>query len=431
MKLFAICFGTLALTCIVLDWSVAWALLAGVVILLGLGLKRGFGPKALAAMIWGKCRSAMMVVRVILLIGAITGIWRCCGTIAACVVYGVSLVQPGLFLLITFLLCMLLSYILGTSYGVSSTVGVIMMALARFGGVNEAITAGVVLSGVYFGDRCSPNSSAASLVAAVTGTDLYTNVKKMLKTGLLPTALTTIIYIFLSLRNPLHHMDTGVLDTISGAFSLNAVVFLPAVAMLMLPLLRVKIHICLIISIVLSGLIAILVQKMDVLQLLSATVLGYRPEADALFQVLGGGGVVSMAAGCCIVLLSGAVAGLLEGIGGLEKLDRITESMAAKWGRFPTMNVVSLAVAAVLCNQAVTSVMAAQLMGKCYDDREELAIDIENSGIMLAGLVPWSVACSVPLTMLGANISALPYGVLLWITPICYLFTKKRFYKGF
>ena len=107
---------------------------------------------------------------------------------------GVKLVAPGLFLVVAFLLCVALSYVLGTSYGVSSTMGVILMALARSGGVDPIITAGVILSGVYFGDRCSPASSAASLVAAVTDTDLYQNVRQMLRTGLLPTLLTLGVY---------------------------------------------------------------------------------------------------------------------------------------------------------------------------------------------------------------------------------------------
>ena len=85
-------------------------------------------------------------------------------------------------------------------------------------------------------------------------------------------------------------------------------------------------------------------------------------------------------------------------------------------------------MAAALCNQAVTSMMGEQLLGRAYDNREELAMDIENSGIMIAGLIPWSIACSIPLAMLGADIRALPYAALLWLTPLCYLFTKRHFY---
>lgn len=162
--------------CLAAGLSVAWALLGGVILFWILGRRQGFTHRQLWEMAWKKCQKSLIVVEVIFLIGIITGLWRVGGTIPYCIVMGVKLVTPGLFLVVAFLLCVALSYVLGTSYGVSSTMGVILMALARSGGVDPIITAGVILSGVYFGDRCSPASSAASLVAAVTDTDLYQNV---------------------------------------------------------------------------------------------------------------------------------------------------------------------------------------------------------------------------------------------------------------
>ena len=168
---FAVFFALVA-GCLVFKLSVAWALLGGLVLFWLLGLKQGFHNRELWEMAWAKCKKSLIVVTIIALIGVITGLWRASGTIAYCVVKGVELVTPNLFLTVSFLLCAALSYVLGTSYGVSSTMGVILMALARSGGVDPTVTAGVILSGVYFGDRCSPASSAASLVAAVTDTDL-------------------------------------------------------------------------------------------------------------------------------------------------------------------------------------------------------------------------------------------------------------------
>ena len=198
---FALFFAMVA-ACLAAGWSVAWALLGGLVLFWLLGLRLGFTWGQLWEMAWAKCRKSLIVVRIILLIGVITGVWRCGGTIACCIVWGVGLATPRLFLALAFLLCAAFSYVLGTSYGVSSTLGVILMALARSGGVDPAVAAGVILSGVYFGDRCSPASSAASLVAAVTGTDLYRNVGRMLRTGALPTLLTLGAYLVLSQLHP-------------------------------------------------------------------------------------------------------------------------------------------------------------------------------------------------------------------------------------
>ncbi|MCI9563417.1 MAG: sodium:proton antiporter, partial [Oscillospiraceae bacterium] len=114
----------------------------------------------------------------------------------------------------------------------------------------------------------------------------------------------------------------------------------------------------------------------------------------------------------------------------LEPLSVRARALADRTGRFPAMIAVSVLCAAVLCNQAVTSMMGEQVLGGAYQDREELAMDIENSGILIAGLIPWSIACSIPLAMLGADASALPYALLLWLIPLCYLFTKKRYYSA-
>ncbi len=414
--------------CLVTGLSVAWALLGGLVLFWLLGLRQGFTHRQLWEMAWKKCRKSLIVVEVIFLIGIITGVWRVGGTISYCIVMGVELVTPGLFLVVAFLLCVALSYVLGTSYGVSSTMGVILMALARSGGVDPALAAGVILSGVYFGDRCSPASSAASLVAAVTDTDLYRNVRQMLRTALLPTLLTLGIYVVLSLRNPLARMDQSVLSALEGNFSITWLALLPAAVMFLLPLFKVPIKLAMLGSIAVAAVLAMAVQGFSIWEVLSAAWGGYHPADLALNAVLGGGGITSMMVSYVIVILTGLYSGILEGTGDLEPMQQKAEALAGKIGAFPAMIVVSTLTAMVLCNQAVTSILSEQLLRRCYDDREELAMDIENSGILIAGLIPWSIACSIPLAMLGADSSALLYAMLLWLIPICYLFTKRFFY---
>ncbi len=421
-------FFALVAGCLLSGKSVAWALLGGLLLFWVLGRRLGFSHRQLWDMAWAKCRKSLIVVRIIVLIGVITGVWRCSGTIASCIVWGVGLVTPGLFLLLSFLLCAAFSYVLGTSYGVSSTLGVILMALARSGGVDPTVAAGVILSGVYFGDRCSPASSAASLVAAVTDTDLYRNVRRMLRTALLPTLLTTLLYLALSLLHPLGSTDSTVLQALEGRFTLSPWTILPAVIMVLLPLLKVPIHWTITASAAAAAVLAVVLQGFSVREVLLAAWSGYHPADSALSAVLSGGGITSMAVSYVIVALTGLYSGILEGTGSLRPLSGKAEELAGRIGRFPSMIVVSLLCAAVLCNQAVTSMMGAQLLEGAYDDREELAMDIENSGILIAGLIPWSIACSIPLAMLGAGSGAVFYAFLLWLIPICYLITKKRFY---
>ena len=53
--------------------------------------------------------------------------------------------------------------------------GTICVSVGISMGMDPVLLGGAMLSGVYFGDRCSPASSSATLVAAATDTKLYDN----------------------------------------------------------------------------------------------------------------------------------------------------------------------------------------------------------------------------------------------------------------
>ena len=111
--------------------------------------------------------------------------------------------------------------------------------------------------------------------------------------------------------------------------------------------------------------------------------------------------------------------------------DRL-DALCGRIGLAGSAAAVSLAACAVFCNQTVGVMMVQQLLGPAYRARGasggELAADLENTCIVLVGLIPWSIACAVPLEMLGVGPGALPYAFYLWLLPLCWLLTKRRFY---
>lgn len=417
------------LLCIAKGWFVGWALLAGLALFFALGLRRGCPAKAMCTIAIEKAKKSGIVITVMLLVGAITGLWRASGTITYCIHHGMRLITPPLFLLLAFLICAALSYVLGTSFGVASTAGVILMALARFGGVSELITGGTVLSGVFFGDRCSPASSSASLVAAVTGTKLYDNVRKMFATGLPPLLLCFAFHGALSLKNPLQAVDGAMAAAMAEAFALSWLTLVPALLMLLLPLLRVPIRAAMLWSIAAAALVAATVQHMPLGAILRAALFGYRAEGP-LEAVLSGGGVWNILSTCFVLVLTGLYSGLLEGIHVLEPLQEHILHMGRRLGRFPAAILTGLGSAMVFCNQSIAIMLSEQLLRPSYRDKTELAIDIENAGVLLSALIPWSIAVTAPLRMLGVGPEALPYAALLWLTPLTYLFTKKHFFPA-
>ena len=430
------CFGVFlagVVACLVLGRSLIWALLLGLALFSLLGLKKGFTPRQLAAMAWHQGRDSLIVVPVFLLIGMVTALWRASGTISFFLYYGLEGLRPASFLLVAFLLSAVLSFALGTCYGVTGTAGVVLITLARSGGVDLAVTAGAILSGAYFGDRCSPMSSCATLVAACTGTELYKNVREMLKTALLPTLLTVLAFGVLSRLHPIQRMDSVVLSALRENFDLHWTVLLPAVLMLVLPLAKVPVKWAMAASAATAFVLTVALQGLPVPEALRTAILGYAPRQAELAGILSGGGLVSMVTSGAVVFITSLYAGILEGIDALAPAKDWVERLSRRVGLFPAAVLVSTAVVSVFCNQAVMVMIDAQLLADSYEargaSRTELAMDIANSGVTIAGLVPWSIAITVPLSMLDVGTEAIPWCVLLYMIPLCYFFTK-RFYQA-
>ena len=430
---FALFFAGIVL-CLVLDASLIPALLLGVALFSLLGLRKGFSPKALASMAWEKGRDSLVVIPVFLLIGVVMGLWRSAGTISYFLYYGLLSISPRIFLLVVFLLSAALSFVLGTSFGVTGTAGVVLITLARSGGVDLAMTAGAILSGAYFGDRCSPMSSCATLVAAVTDTKLYDNVREMLKTGALPTALTLVFYGVLSVRNPITSVDTAVLSALSEGNALHWLALLPAVLMLLLPLLKIPVKWAMAVSAATAFVLSVVLQQMSFAAALRTAIFGYAPTSEALAGILSGGGLLSMFSSSAIVFLTSLYAGILEGIGILIPAKALVERLASRVGLFPTSIFVSTAIGMAFCNQTVVTLINSQLLPDSYHKRgasnTELAMDLANSGVMISGLIPWNIAASIPLAMLDVGSEAILWASLLYFTPLCYLFTKRYFRSG-
>lgn len=412
--------------------SMLIGLVVGMICFVAVACHRDFKLKNVIKMAASGVKESLVVIEVMAIIGIITAVWRASGTIAFFVDLGVQIISPPLFLIVTYALSLLLSYALGTSFGVAATVGVIFMALAKSGGVDPLITAGVVMSGIYFGDRGSPVSSSAVLVASCTKTTLIDNVKLMMKTAILPLVISIAIYAVISVMNPIASVDVSVLDALHKGFVLSWWEIVPAVVMLVLPFAGVSIMLSMGASILTGSIIAFAVQKIAPWPFVKALLFGYNVDGT-LGDIINGGGLWSMAEVIGIIILSSTFSGIFAGTNMLESvLDKI-EDMIIKFGRFPTSIVISILSVMVFCNQTIATMINKELLFDPYQKtggtKEELAIDMENSVILISGIVPWALACAVPLSFMGASFGAMKYAYLLYLIPICYLFTKKRWFN--
>lgn len=427
-------------------YSMIIALLVGLAAFSAAAAHKGFGFKEISSMAVQGAKGSLIVIEVMCVIGLVTAAWRVSGTITIFVYYGMKIITPPLFLLIAFLLSCLLSYSLGTSFGVAGTVGVIFMTLARSGGVDPVITAGVLMSGIYFGDRGSPVSSSANMVAGITGTKIFDNVKLMMKSAVVPFIITLAVYTVLSVMNPISHVDEALVASFEREFLLSLWAFVPSVVMLVLPLLKVSVLISMGLSILCAVAVAWLVQGVPLLEVFKICFVGYEAQGEGLGIILNGGGLVSMLEIVFILLISSSYSGIFSGTGLLDDIQEKLSRACTRFGRFTVLLLMSIGTAAVFCNQTIATLMCCDLLKKPYMDGHssasiapdasdavsmtELAIDMENSVILIACFIPWSIGCSVPLSFFGADFHSLPFAVYMYTVPIFWLLTKKRWFAG-
>lgn len=416
--------------CMALGWSLAIGLAFGLVCFALVARRRGHSWRALAGMAGSGARTAMVVLRVLLFIGCLTGLWRSGGTIAFFVYHGLKLITPNIFFLAAFLMATVMSLTFGSAFGVAGTAGVILAVIARTGGGDLAITAGAVVSGAYLGERLSPASSSAALAAALAGTDQNAMQRRMWRTTPLPLLLSLAFFGLLSVLFPIQRVDPAILTALEEAFDLSWWTALPAVILLVLPFFHMKAVWAILISCGVSAVLAVSLQGVSGMEILPIAVLGCTVDHPELSAILSGGGVVSMLNGMCIVLFSCTSSGILKGAGLLDPVKERLERLSERTDLFFTTALVALASAALLCNQSIALVLTEQMVGDAYRRRGlggvELAQSLGNTAIPLPAMIPWSIAVSVPLAAMDASALAIPFACFLYLCPLCGWFAWRK-----
>lgn len=407
--------------------SAAYALALCWILFAASAMRKGRSLKDVFIISFNSSKQAAIVLQVFLLIGAVIGVWMASGTVPSIVYYCMHIIQPGTVILSAFVIGAVTSFTTGTSFGTISIVGIPLMIICRAGGVNPDIAAGAIIAGAYFGDRCSFMSSSAMLVASITGTDIFSNVKLMLRDSAVPVALSLLFYLAVSKFNPLAGMNDALQSDIAGEFGVRPILLLPAAIILVLSVMKVSIKISMSASIVCAFVLGAALEGRSFAEMLGYAFFGFTlsPESP-LVNIVRGGGIMSMLSAAAVIFISCALTGLFNELKLLDRFkDKICGMSLKKHSLFALTSAVGIVSAAVGCNQSISIVMTEEIMEKPYSrqSKQELAMAIENSAVLLSGLVPWCVAALVPTATLGVSmVGYMPYAFFMYIFPVVYYF---------
>ena len=406
-------FSMLLIVCLLLKFSVVHALIIGYIIFISYGLIKGHNLIVLIK----KSFEGIMTVKNILLFGMITALWRASGTIAFIVYMGAKLISPSILIVLTFLFCAVLSVLIGTSLGTAATMGVICASIGKTMGVNPYYVGGAVLSGIYFGDRCSPMSTSALLITELTKTDLYTNIKLMIKTSIIPFIVTCLFYLFLGFKSTVSSAGVDVTEVFKQNYNLNILVIIPAILIIVLSLLKINVKKTMLVSIVISFVISIFIQKENILSIINYCIYGYYNSNEKLNLMMKGGGIVSMIDVSLIVGISSSYSGIFKETKLLVSLKEHLKVFAKKTSNYFVIFLSSIISGSIACNQSLGIILTNKLSEELVDKRER-AIILENTVVLLVGLIPWNIAMDVPLKTIDVGIVSGFFAFYLYFLPL-------------
>ena len=411
-------FAVALVFCIGFDISILIALVFGFFLFFGYGLFRKHSVKEMAAMAFSGIKTVKNILITFLLIGIITAVWRACGTIPYIVYHATKVCSPGLMVLITFLLCCLISALTGTAFGTAATMGVICTTMAGSMGIPILYSGGAMLAGSFFGDRCSPMSTSALLVSTVTGTDLYRNIGNMVKTSVVPFLLTCVFYTLLGLGAGSDFDTTKIQSLFAESFVLHPAALIPAAVIVLFSCFRIHVRITMGVSILCGMAVAFFIQGVSPGELVSIALWGYQPEDAEVAALLSGGGIQSMVKVFCIVCLSSCYSGMFNGTGLLKGFRGSLNRLSEKILPFGSIFLTSILTVMVSCNQTLAIMLTQQLCAEVEPDPETMASHLENTTVVIAPLIPWSIAGAVPLATVGAPTVCILSACYLYLLPV-------------
>jgi NhaC family Na+:H+ antiporter len=417
-------------------------LLAGGVAAL-VGIFNGTAFKDILEGIGQSVKSTTGALIILLLIGSLAGAWMISGIVPAMIYYGLQVLNPKIFLVATALICALVSLATGSSWSTTATVGIALVAIGKALGLNEAIVAGSVISGAYFGDKISPLSDTTNLAPAMAGSDLFTHIRYLLYTSLPSFGLALIIFAIMGFTQNTEGTVNSVqpiLSELENTFNLSPWLFLVPALVIFLIIKKMPALPAILIGTLTGIFFALLFQQNLLAQLAqeplhfantykilmqSLTVaIDYKAEHPMLADLLQSSGMAGMLGTVWLILAAMVFGGAMEACGFLKALSAALLSLAKGTASLiATTAGTCVALNVTASDQYLAIVVPGRMYAEAYREKglapENLSRTLEDSGTVTSVLVPYNTCGAYQSTVLGVDTLAyLPYAFFNYFSPI-------------
>lgn len=384
-----------------------------------IALKNGHRWSTLEEAIVSGLSISLNALLILLTVGALIGTWLLSGTVPTLIYYGIQLINPNWFYATSCILCAIVAASIGSSWTTAATVGVALIGIANGLGLNEAISAGAIVSGAYFGDKLSPLSDTTNLAPAVAGANLFEHIQHMLWTSVPSLFIALMAFVILGFNHDASPNTQSIEEMsrlLQSNFNIGVEMLIPLIVLFILAIRKMPAFPAVAIGALLGAVWALVFQQgliqaqLDpalnqtnaVLKLVWSsffegfTVSTGNTNMDTL---LSGGGMTNMLNTAWLMLMAlmfGAVmekAGLLNVlVFGILKFAKSTGSLIA------STIATCIGMNMITADQYIAIVMPGRMFKHEYEKRKlapvNLSRSIEDGGTVTSPLIPWN-SCGV------------------------------------
>ncbi len=411
-----------------------------------IAFKNGFTVVGVSEAAVSGVAAAMSAVFILLAVGALIGTWNMAGTIPTVVDYGIAVVSPTWFYVTAAVVCAVVGLVTGSSWTTAGTLGVAFVGMSSVLGLDEAIAAGAVICGAYFGDKMTPLSETTVLVPKLVGGGLTVgeHVRNMFWTAGPALGVSLVIFFFLGRGvDPDAAVSTDeAREALGSVFNITFWNLLPLLLLVAFAVMKMPPFLSILGSALFAAILAPFLQWDAVVQFVddpelgrvgTAIEAGYAAMAtgfvsdsglDQVDDLFSRGGMASMLTTIWLVLGALSYAAVMEHAGFLQRLlEPIVRRTRRRGSLIAAVTSSGVGLNVIAGDQYVADVLPARMFRGEFARRglapQVLSRAVEDSGTVTSVLVPWNTCGAYISGVLGVSTAAyLPFCFFNLLSPL-------------